>query len=445
MNHALEHRLVVPEGTDPELAQAILAGRYALPKVPDMPKAHRILDLGAGVGAFCAWSFYLWPHAWIDAYERNEARAAYCKQNAPPGTKVHVEFVGPDTIAGLPRAEVLRVAGDVQLEAMFLHYRHWDAVRVVVHEWHDDATADALERTYGFRRVASGVDRLDRGFVVWMRTSAHYDKPSDVHYVIGDDAWLDDEAALQEPSFALGLTNTPWVPARRESFVRLVAALGCAAVDDALHVHDDVATKALASARIFNEREPNHSWSRKMWAWALETSATHALFLQDDVWPAPNFWKALRAIVQTAPNEIIGLEAAHPAGRALAGFGERWYATRAWLIGPGYVVPRAHLEALLTWRARQPRVRILNTNEDTLVNEFCVETGRRVLHPIPTIIDHDTTIASTYANDDHEHRRPTVKWTDGKKYGFELEDLEKVEFWRASCGVTRLELPETAK
>lgn len=441
---ALEHRLTIPEGTDPELARAILAGRYALPKVPDMPKAHRILDLGAGVGAFCAWSFYLWPHAWIDAYERNEARAAYCQQNAPPGTKVHAEHVTDDVVDELPPAQVLRIHGDIDVT----HYRHWAGVHVLVHEWRGEEDRHFVERLacdFGLRLVACGVDHLERGFNVWVRTNAHYDDASDVHYVIGDDGHLDDEAPRIDPSFALALTNTPWVPARRESFSRLLAALGCAAVDDALHIHDHRAAATLAGARIFNEREPNHAWSRKMWTWALEQSnATHALFLQDDVWPAPNFWPALRALVMAAPNEIIGLEAAHPAGPALAAYGERWYATRAWLIGPGYVFPREALGELLAWRARQPRMRILATNEDTLINEWCVETGRRVLHPIPTIIDHDTSIASTYENDADAHRRPTVKWTDGKGCGFALEDLEDVKFWLAT-GVTRLALPEVAK
>lgn len=440
----IEHRLMIPQGTDAESASAIIAGRYALPRVPDMPSVHRIIDLGAGVGAFCAWSFYLWPHAWIDAYERNEVRAAYCQQNAPPGTKVHVENVGPETIEHLPRAECLRIAGDVQLEALMLEYPHWDGVRVVVHEWRDDEPARSPGR--GFRLVAAGVDHLDRGFAVWLRTGALYDKASDVHYVLGNEGELDEEPPSIEPSFALGITNTPWISARRESFARLVAALGCSDVGASLVARDERAAPWIASSRIFNEREPNHSWSRKMWAWAHEQStATHALFLQDDVWPAGNFWPALRAMVKAAPDEIIGLEAAHPAGAALARRGARWYATRAWLIGPGYVFPRELLGELLRWRARQPRMRILNTNEDSLINEWCVETGRRVLHPIPTIINHDITIASTYANDTHTHRRPTVMWTDGKQYGFELAHLESVDFWLARPEVTRLDLPENAQ
>jgi hypothetical protein len=55
---------------------------------------------------------------------------------------------------------------------------------------------------------------------------------------------------------------------------------------------------------------------------------------------------------------------------------------------------------------------------------WCIAEGHDVWHPIPTIIDHDTTIASTYANDDHAHRRPTVTWRE-----FGRDEITRVDFW----------------
>jgi hypothetical protein len=48
---------------------------------------------------------------------------------------------------------------------------------------------------------------------------------------------------------------------------------------------------------------------------------------------------------------------------------------------------------------------------------------------VPTIIDHDLDVSSTYGNEHHPFRRPLVTWRDGDVLGFDLADLETQEFW----------------
>lgn len=193
----------------------------------------------------------------------------------------------------------------------------------------------------------------------------------------------------------------------------------------------DSISPGYSNLRYFADRAPNWAWSEAMWRWALETGAAHALFLQDDVIPAPNFWPALTAMLAAAPDKVIGLEQAHPAGKRLALEGHRWMTTSDMLIGPGYVFPRTELAEFLKWRrdALRPGA-VENIPEDTLIGVWSLATGRRLWHPIPTIIDHDTSIESTYGNGAHANRRPTVTWRDGDVVGFAAEDLEDAEWWR---------------
>lgn len=224
---------------------------------------------------------------------------------------------------------------------------------------------------------------------------------------------------------ALAISHTPWVPARVESLGRLVEQLG------PLGRTDLPGTEV----RVFSDRAPNWAWSEEMWRWGAETQAQHVVFLQDDVIVAPNFFPALHAMLEAVPDQVIGLEAAHPYGKRLALEGHRWYTTGDFLVGPGYVLPRALLGEFLKWRRDALRPHAVEyITEDTMIGLWCWCTRRRIWHPIPTIIDHDLTIESTYGNGAHKHRRPSVTWKDTDVVGFELGALENAEWWERGYG-----------
>jgi hypothetical protein len=238
-------------------------------------------------------------------------------------------------------------------------------------------------------------------------------------------------------TIALGLPHTPWIPERVASFARLRNALGFAG-----HAHDDPQTElvegfsSLIDVRTFDDRESNRVWPRKLYDWALSTRATHCLQLQDDVIVYDRFWPVLRAMVEAVPNHIIGLESNHPLGPEMHRTGRRWYRSRAWLVGVGYCWPTDPglpngLPQFLKWCDANPAL-VQSTNEDSLVNQWAATHGFDIWHPVPTIIDHDIGVPSTYGNDDHHewsmYRRPTVTWRDVSL----LDGLEHADYWRAT-------------
>lgn len=234
-------------------------------------------------------------------------------------------------------------------------------------------------------------------------------------------------------TISLAISHTPWVPARVESFGRLENRLAQSV--GACPTWDFARAAGMTEKKSFTERAPNWSWSEDMWRWASETSATHCLFLQDDVIPAPNFWPAIHAMVEAHPDQIIGLESVHPGGMSLARAGQHGYTTADGLIGVGYVEPRSVVVEKLKWRLFDlKRGAVENMTEDALINVFALCTGRRIWHPCPTIIQHDTSLESTYGNDAHSHREPCVTWRDGDVCDFAVADLEEPSFWGKSSG-----------
>jgi hypothetical protein len=192
--------------------------------------------------------------------------------------------------------------------------------------------------------------------------------------------------------------------------------------------------------REFTEKLPNSVWSSQMWEWLLETGADWCLSLQDDVEVSPYFWGALGAmleVLETSGATVCGLSSVHPIQVELARQGHRWYRTRSHLVGWAYAIRREALGEFMYWRAAHKAIAQTMT-EDSLLNHWITVSGHDTWHPIPTIVDHDTTIDSSYANDTHVHRRPWITWRD-----FTAGSLTDPAFWRPNGPVESVPLLPT--
>lgn len=227
-------------------------------------------------------------------------------------------------------------------------------------------------------------------------------------------------------TIALGIPHCPWKPERVQSLARLFEQLGIGGEDTSAPPHH---------CRVFGELGPTRAlvWAQKLWAWGAEVDADYFLTLQDDVEVAPNFWAALEAMLRVLPDEVIGLHTSHPLAPELCRDDVRWVTTSDGLQGVGYVMPRKLLVEFREWLASHVKdLEGYPEGEDTLIGLWCLATGRRIYHPVPTIIDHDTSIASAYGNDRHGNRRPTVVWKNAKAFdhAWTLATLAEERFWR---------------
>lgn len=230
---------------------------------------------------------------------------------------------------------------------------------------------------------------------------------------------------------ALCIPHLPGIPKRDVSFLNIMQSLGYVEHDDDCGGepcdHGFCAyPHATTDLRILTDKEPNHVWAAKMRAWFLASGADLCLTLQDDVLVSPAFWGSLRAMAQHLPKgAALGLSSVHPMQTEIARQGLRWYQTRAWLVGWAWAMWREDVAEFDAWCSENPE-RVARTNEDSMLNEWLIESGRTVWHPVPTIVDHDTSIESTYANDHHVHRRPLVTWRDVQA------DLTQPDYWLPS-------------
>ena len=201
-------------------------------------------------------------------------------------------------------------------------------------------------------------------------------------------------------TICLAIPHTPWVPERVESMNRLYNQL---AGPGPVRAFMDVPYAE------FREKAPISKWARDLWAWQVAQNTDWCMQLQDDTTVAPRFWPKLQAMLASLPQDagIIGLAATHPLAMEIARRGHRWYRTDAMLIGWAWVIRRPVLQHFLSVVTDKPF-----KCEDEQLGQFADHYGYKVWHPCPTLVDHDTSIASTYQNDAHSTRRPQVTWRD---------------------------------
>ena len=195
---------------------------------------------------------------------------------------------------------------------------------------------------------------------------------------------------------ALAIPHAPWHPERVGSYRRLVETL-----------HESCPTAVQARTVISDGPRHCSVWAVDAWTWAVSTDATHFLLLQDDAVVAPNFWEHLFAILEAVPGSPIGFQAIHPVGPELAKVGIHWYTTLDMMPGVAWACPMPMLREFLQFEGRESTM-----NEDTIFALFCAAKGYRIHHPVPTIVDHDSTLTSLYGHDAHTHRNPCVTWRD---------------------------------
>lgn len=199
----------------------------------------------------------------------------------------------------------------------------------------------------------------------------------------------------------LAIVHAPWKPERVKSMQRL---------------RDQLSVEAPGNIEYFEEttRAANWAWSDIMWKRAASHANVDAwIFLQDDVEVDIGFWKTIETILEMRTESVIGLSCAHPAARRLFIDGIPGYRVVDEILGFGYVMRRDALFDFLRWRETElVDGGFQRLTEDSLVALYCMARRQPIFHPVPSPIDHDLTIDSTYGNDANIYRKPQVTFRD---------------------------------
>lgn len=239
--------------------------------------------------------------------------------------------------------------------------------------------------------------------------------------------------------FCLAIPHTPWIPERVVTLDRLKSQLA------------DTGEMDTVPFRVLGGKAPNHVWSAEMWEWMAEQDVDWCVQLQDDALVAPDFFDRLSALIAAAsvdgecPYPIIGLQVPHPMAPFLA---QQWdvrgFTTSDGLVGVGYAVRIDTLKEFLNWRATALKEGALeHITEDTLLGMYAMVSGKHVYHPIPTIVDHDTAIPSSYGNDHHPMRKSLVRWDNDNaaRTGLRVPHMGKFYTSTAPLAVEVLKAP----
>lgn len=145
---------------------------------------------------------------------------------------------------------------------------------------------------------------------------------------------------------------------------------------------------------------------------AIESDATHMVFLPDDAILVPHFVEVITKCIEARPEAIICCQSNHTGARVAYDAGYHWYATPDGCTLFGGVLPIAWVREHLSWRKRALKPNVL-VQGDEGVNLWAMATNRLIYKPLPSLVDHDTTLKSLDGNDEGPNAqspRRSVVW-----------------------------------
>jgi FkbM family methyltransferase len=204
------------------IAREVWGGEYAHASLPHA-QIGRVLDIGAGWGAFTVWAQREWPEAVIECYEPHAGACAYLRRNAPNAV-VHETAVtvqptatlsvgahdtldnwGARTIQGvaggeavavlhprdLPPCDILKCDAEGVEPEVLESYPHLAGVKAILYEFHNAVHRAGLAefcRLAGFRclrevQVGAHSALLVWGPSLWVRGVARPSIPKTIHQV----------------------------------------------------------------------------------------------------------------------------------------------------------------------------------------------------------------------------------------------------------------------
>jgi hypothetical protein len=156
-----------PPRLQEEVNDTLSRGGYDFPALPDEPPIRRVLDYGAGCGAFAVFAYKRLREPWIDCVESDSELATLCKTNLPPGGMV------------IPRPDDFSVYDAVRVSTpdvvQVLLRAKLDNVGIVFFDWRAEDDRSLCESACilaGLRLLVSKHFSVSRGRQIWVRSAS---------------------------------------------------------------------------------------------------------------------------------------------------------------------------------------------------------------------------------------------------------------------------------
>lgn len=204
---------------------------------------------------------------------------------------------------------------------------------------------------------------------------------------------------MPDRSMCIAIPHADWMPERVKSLDRLMRQITPYQGD-------------YVPLRIITGKVMPWVWARHLWQAQLDTGAEYCIALADDSVVDRSFISSVRSMSYSVPDRcVLGLAAQHPRAPEVAKVSP-WYRTRSWAVGWGYAMRRDTLIVFLDWFDAKSYAWKEAHSDDNSINEWVSETGRDTWHPLPSPVDHDTSLASTWLPEPDTTNRSSWSWNN---------------------------------
>jgi hypothetical protein len=158
----------------------------------------------------------------------------------------------------------------------------------------------------------------------------------------------------------------------------------------------------------------------RCWDWASARSDV-SIVLQDDVVPCDGWWPHVQAISEVIPDQPVGFMEWTRHSDEAWDCRYKWVESRANMHGCACMMPSHVASDALSWiRGRFSSPRWIGAHDDSLLCAYFMTHGLTVMHPVPTLFQHDLPAESSigHSNKNRVCRvfgvegMSTVRWSD---------------------------------
>jgi 3'-phosphoadenosine 5'-phosphosulfate sulfotransferase (PAPS reductase)/FAD synthetase len=150
--------------------------------------------------------------------------------------------------------------------------------------------------------------------------------------------------------------------------------------------------------------------ARRAWGWGAGVEhASHVLVIQDDAVTCMDVVQTIDQIVQVAPRSLLSFMEWTNASEEARARSIHWVETRANAMGVAILMPRPMVVEMLSWIDTHYTKALWPFNaDDSMIAAWCMASGVRPMHPVPTPFQHGLPDKSTLG---HSNRNRYCRWS----------------------------------
>ena len=176
-------------------------------------------------------------------------------------------------------------------------------------------------------------------------------------------------------------------------------------------IHPEAIKNLTIDFQIISDWWKSGPWftAKRCWQHGVHINGTHHLILQDDITVCEDFLLSVHEVIKAYDESPICLYANRKICEQAKKQDAKWVRIPDGIWGPAVILPTKYISEFLFWEEKH--IKPTFKHDDSRLAMWCVETGRKVMCPQPSLVQHDASQKSLLGQ---SHPFKVARWFEKK-------------------------------